>query len=248
MKLLIATPAHGGHVKTAYVKSLVDAQKALMRQGVDCEYMTLASANIANARSFFGTYVLEREDITHLLFIDSDMTFKPLSVERLLSARKAVIGHIYPRKVLSFDKLFEEARSATSREDAMAASVEYVVRHRPGTSSLRVENGLIPVDGVGMGLCLIERQVFERLAATKKIPEHPATARRFGPHLRGTFYGFFDYIVDAGETLSEDLSFCKRWVEACGGDVWGVVTDEIGHIGEATPNAPYMARLRRGLA
>jgi hypothetical protein len=34
-----------------------------------------------------------------------------------------------------------------------------------------------------------------------------------------------------GFTLSEDISFCRRWIEGCGGEIWVNVAHPVTHTG-----------------
>jgi hypothetical protein len=58
-EILIATPAYEGNFKTGYVKSLF-AQKMLNEQRIKHDYMTIEISDIATARNYFASYMLER--------------------------------------------------------------------------------------------------------------------------------------------------------------------------------------------
>jgi hypothetical protein len=59
-------------------------------------------------------------------------------------------------------------------------------------------------------------------------------------------FGFFDPIYRADEYASEDMAFCERWRELCGGEVWALVSRKIGHIGEMVFDTPYIEKLKGG--
>ena len=50
----------------------------------------------------------------------------------------------------------------------------------------------------------------------------------------------------ADEYASEDMAFCERWRELCGGEVWALVSRKIGHIGEMVFDTPYIEKLKGG--
>jgi hypothetical protein len=67
--------------------------------------------------------------------------------------------------------------------------------------------------------------------------------------LDGPFYDFFGEItLEDGDSLSEDHSFCKRWRSIPGNEIWAVVDEPIGHVGDMVYNAPYLNRLLQGKA
>jgi len=47
------------------------------------------------------------------------------------------------------------------------------------------------------------------------------------------FYDFFGEItLEDGDSLSEDYSFCKRWRSMPDSEIWAVVDEPIGHVGD----------------
>jgi hypothetical protein len=52
-------------------------------------------------------------------------------------------------------------------------------------------------------------------------------------------------VVD-GQYLGEDYSFCKRWIEVCGGQIYAVVDQEIFHVGPMPVIGRYVDKLKAG--
>ena len=102
------------------------------------------------------------------------------------------------------------------------------------------------VDRIALGCSVIRRDVFESLIAdgvARQLPEH--SGERGG--LKGPFYDFFSEItLENGVRLSEDYSFCKRWRGLPDHEIWAVIDESIGHVGEMIYRAPYLNRLLRG--
>ena len=46
----------------------------------------------------------------------------------------------------------------------------------------------------------------------------------------------------------EDIAFCRRWVEGCGGEIWSSVDEAIVHIGQENFVGQYLFKLQRGEA
>src|SRR5262249_35175675 len=115
---------------------------------------------------------------THVLSVDSDMEFTPSDVDRLIALNTDVAGHVYPKR----------------------ANQGFVV-HIEKSGSITIAKGVAKVAGVGMGLTLIARSVFEKLS--------PVVDVQIIGGLRMPSY--FQPIVENDERLSDDYSFCKRW-------------------------------------
>ena len=207
MKLMVAIPAYGGSIKNGCVDSLLKLQAGLRDRGVAADYGIVNIVDIAATRNYYASYLLQRAEHTHLLFVDSDMAFEPATVWKLLDAQKPLVGCVYPKR------------------KANGGFVVY--NHGP----IRAKNGMARVEGIGMGLCLIQAQVFHALLNTGKIAK--LTGHPFAAHgLKGPLLGFFDATPVEGEYTTEDYAFCRRWRTLCGGEVLALVSEEIGHIGE----------------
>ena len=244
--ILIATPAYGANVKIQYMESILRTVQAFQRRGLRYDFRGTVNAEVVTARNFLASVMYERPQYTHLLFVDADMAFAPASVEKLLDAGKPLIGCIYPKKRLSASTFARAARAHADDSTALASAFDFVVRHPAGTKRVQVTNGICRVLGLGMGLTLIERRVFVDLLATGKIATN--AKHDLGPDgLDGPLYGFFDPLQSEGsQYVSEDFSFCERWVRLCGGEVLALPAEEISHIGDFTYRASYLDRLKAG--
>ncbi len=246
--ILIATPAYGSNVKLQFLNSLLQTQDTFNRKGIRHAFLGAANAEIVAARNFLASFMLERAEFTHLLFIDSDMAFAPAAVERLLSADKSLIGCICPRRKIDLDAYARLSGKGATPAVATAGALDFVVRYAPGTRNVEIAKGLVPVLGVGMALTLIHRRVFSALLESGRVVRYERHG--FGPEgLRGPMYGFFDPIQDSGAGhVSEDFSFCERYVNAAGGEVWALASEVVHHVGDFSYAGSYLDHLAaRGL-
>jgi hypothetical protein len=204
---MVAIPAYGGSIKNGCVLSLLKLQHSLHTRGLSAEYGILSVAGISEVRNFYASILLQRAEHSHLLFVDSDMAFEPSTFWKLVDAQKPFVGCIYPKR------------------KANAGFVVY--NHGP----IRAKNGLARVEGIGMGLCLIQAACFRALLNTGQIAKY--SGHGFESHgLLGPLLGFFDPVPKDGEYTAEDYAFCYRWRTLCGGDVWALASEDVGHIGE----------------
>jgi hypothetical protein len=237
--ILIATPAHGGWVKIQTMDSIFMIQNALAARA-SFKFRHISLSDIALARNLLASAFLGDTTYTHLLFVDADMTFTPDVVAALLDADKPVIGAIYPMRRLNLAKFFESAKTMTM-ERAIAAASEFAATLNPGATT--INHGLLPVRGIGMGLCLIRRDALEIMSVSGIPQSKPGHTAGNSDRLDHILFGFFDHLTaPGGGQLSEDYSFCERW-RLCGGEIWGLATDHVGHIGEMEFRANFIDRL-----
>ncbi|HTI67055.1 MAG TPA: hypothetical protein VL460_05855 [Caulobacteraceae bacterium] len=240
MHILIASPTYGG-VGAEFMRAVLDLQMWLVKQGIGVTTAHHGMAEVARSRNLLATGFYEQPELTHLLFVDSDIHFEPEAVAALIAADRPLVGCVYPRRTIDYDRLIAAARRLTDRRAIIASAMDYVVV--PDGETLELENGLCRVAGIGMGLCLIRRDVFEGLMATGGIKQDFAGAA--GRALKGPVLGFFDPIPSETGFIAEDLSFCRRWRDA-GGDVWACIDQDIAHVGLMTFRARMIDALTAG--
>ena len=160
---------------------------------------------------------------THLLFVDSDMSFTPDLILSMLDSEHPLVGVIATKKryPIQFVGRAEEAEGEPV-------------------------NGYLQVDGVGAGILLFSREVISEMLL--KLPEivdkypidrHPASELILSQGLTRLLRPFDPIVNMQIGRLSEDLSFSHRWKYGCGGQVWANIDKSIGHIGRHEFRASY---------
>lgn len=210
-KIYVALTTHRSIVDTACAVSLADLFHHFGANKIAGILRVADGADIAIARDYQVAEMLGGQGFTHILFVDSDMAFPFSLVTTLIGAKRDVIGCAYPQRFI----------------DRNGAPVGYVPDSIKAGHFKSAEP--IEVAHIGMGLCLIAKTAFEKLAATRKI----ASERLHGKQcLR-----FFQRLTVNGSTAGEDVSFCHRWREFCGGKVYAIASKEIAHIGRVEVRA-----------
>jgi len=186
---------------------------------------------ITRGRNYFVSLLLANNQYTHLLFIDADITFNPISIVRMIHANKDIVAGAYPKKGLNWDKVIPLVQQ-NQHAHLQQISCEYAVNFK-SIDELNVENGFIPIDYAGTGFMLIQRHVLETMV--KHHPELKYTNDVLGydhPKNRDFFYSLFDCLIDptSKRYLSEDYAFCKRWLNL-GGEIWLDLTCQLSHMG-----------------
>jgi hypothetical protein len=251
MHVLIATPTAGGIVKALYATTLVKTVIALKDAGWGVDFLTVDSAYISRARNYFAHILLNKPHFTHLVMIDSDMSFEGQVICRLLRCNKPVVAAAYSQRQMDMMTFAQVARNSELKlADLTALALKYNLQPEleAGARHLRVIDGMCRVNYIALGCAVIRRDAFESLIAAEMVRLRPDRfLQRSG--LAGPFYDFFDEItLEDYDILSEDYSFCKRWRSIPGNEIWAVVDEPIGHVGDMVYGAPYLNRLVQGKA
>jgi hypothetical protein len=169
---------------------------------------------------------------THLLFIDSDISFNYRMIERMLNYDKDICLVPYPIKGLDFNKIKTRIKEG-SPLDARLLGNQYTMAV-PDPNNVKVDNGFIEVERGPAGCMLIKRSVIEALI--KEYPEftiHQHTLIDGKLVLREHMYNFFDTYWDpkAKTYTGEDFYFCKLAKHA-GIKMYALVDEYISHHGE----------------
>ncbi len=248
VKVLICVPSFRGSIMTHTAASLIDTVWTMAELGIGMQFRNVDSAEIVSIRNAMGSYMMTQDDLTHLLFIDDDMKFDPDTIIGLLRSNKDVIGAVCPFRKIDLAAFRKAAVEGKSLEQCEAAATEFVVRHYP--DQIAVNEGIFKIRGIGMAVTLIRRNVLQTMV-DRNVVEKRRRPESIGPDPMGNMdiYGFFDPIKDINSEslLSEDYSFCQRWYDNCGGEVFALCDATIGHIGPHTFSGKYLDRLKIGM-
>lgn len=256
MKVLVATPAYDEKVTVTYFSTMIGIKELFERNvpRIECDFFMFSHALVAYSRNVFASRMLEHPDYTHLLMIDSDTGFHPNLVMRMLQLDKPICAGMYPKRYLDLDRLMTIARSmpedtAEARKKALHTAFEFVAEsdlmlEGEGTQrTLNIERGFARCHAAGTGVMLVKRFVLEEMR--KRFPELVAPSVPGGATTltKEFFQPFNEYKLADGHTLSEDLSFCRRWSQEMGGEIWTNIDDEFTHQGNMRYKARFMDKL-----
>jgi hypothetical protein len=240
INILIGTPCYGGLVHESYMRSLINLVQVLNSRKIKHTIYTIGNESlITRARNSIVAKLIGTPQFTHLLFIDSDITFDPESIIRFLLKRKPVVGGCYPKKNINWDKVKENINKYKdiNNDTLMAKSLEYAVNifaeSNDGNYNAQVIDGWIKVSNIATGFLLIERTVFDILI--EKYPDSKYVNDVEGYMSKETddnFYSFFDTMVHptSKRYLSEDYAFSQKWLDS-GGEIWLDLTCSLTHTG-----------------
>jgi GT2 family glycosyltransferase len=161
-----------------------------------------SGANITNARNEIATAFLDRHDADWLWFVDTDMTFEPDVLDRLVDA-----AHPQDRPILG-------ALCFSLQDGYRAAPTLYTIRPdgKAGRTFYYPKDTLVR-SMTGTGCLLIHRTALETIRASGRFP---------------TAYPFFQECAFGDLPVGEDLTFCIR-AEAIGIPVHVDTSIKCGH-------------------
>lgn len=264
--LFIAVPIDAG-ISSGFVDSVQNLMSHLKEKKIKATYYQLANDSlITRARNNLVASFLRHAHFTHFLFIDSDLTFSPQAVIRLLDFNKPVSAAAYPLKTVDYDGIIEEGKKSDCNKETLPLSTARFVlnlitdvsdadKGADGQMSLPIQNMFTKVSETGTGFLMIHRAVFYKMM--KELPNdwfrNDVSAlvplQSFGDKLNiKLFWTFFDQMIHAKSRryLSEDYAFCQKWRDM-GGDVWLDLSQTIFHTGpHAFGGNLYLQLARKG--
>lgn len=234
--LLIATPCYGGLLYEGYFRSILNAASVLSQVGIKTSIKTISNESlITRARNTLVSFFLTKEEYTHMLFIDADVSFEPMAIISLLKANKPVISGIYPKKGYNWKKITRLIEIQPNWKNGVQSRLlDYVVNFL--SNKIEIEKNLVKVKDAPTGFMMIQKNTFSVLKET--YPElsykndlEGLDENDFSPE---NFWLFFDCIKDEdGRYLSEDYAFC-RLVQRAGLDCWADLGVNLNHTGTHT--------------
>ncbi len=229
--VFLATPCYGGVVTQGYMQSVIGVMQQAPLDGYDVTLALLGQdALITRSRNTLLAHFMANDAATHILFIDSDISFDSALVGRLIASGKDLVAACYPLKTYYWDA---DAKQRLRRgEPVDTAGMRYVGELSEGAMAER-EGDLATATYVGTGFMLISRSAIVRMIAAYPETEYKTIhAYAEKQSCSSQFYALFDCMIDpiTQTYLSEDFTFCHRW-RALGGQVWLDTRSRLTHTG-----------------
>ena len=183
LKVLIATPAYDGRLDVWYTTSLVNSVRIAQDNGIFLHPVFMSyDALVQRARNDLFKLALEYDAV---IWIDSDLEWNPMWIMELLGSGKDVIGGTYRKKT----------------DDAELYTVK--------TKDLTATDGLIKVDGLGMGFVKMSKKAVQALWDASQPYQNEGREGRMVCDIQ---------IVD-GQLVSEDNVVTRKLADL-GFDIW----------------------------
>ena len=143
MRILVGIPSVDNKINVNVVHSFLDQLPFIVENHHRVQCKTVTHTLIHNARNGIAK---DAVDYDYLFFLDSDCVIPPNTLKRLVEHDKDIVSGLYFQRREPFLPVLYN-----KREDGTYRSI------------IDYDKGLLEVEGVGMGVCLIKRRVLEKL-------------------------------------------------------------------------------------
>lgn len=255
--LVILTPCYNSTVFVSYMESLIQTFAMCKEFGLRMKvHFCKNDSLVSRARNNLVAKAMTDKNMTHMLFIDADITWDPIDIVKLILADKGVVGGIYPIKNYNWGNFSEDpdfvrkimAKKQNSQLNNMMSDLQFLktnmVKYNVNyeSSVLNVTNNLAKVRHLATGFMMIKRAVIESMMRGFPDTKYTDDVGFLTGEENNFAYALFDCGVEEGHYFSEDWLFCHRWTKM-GGGVYIDVTINLDHTGIETFKGSYISSI-----
>jgi hypothetical protein len=264
-KLYILTPCYGSMCHVDYISCMMQTIELFrsLNFPIQVEFCKNDSL-VTRARNNLAARAMADPSCTHIMFIDSDISWTPVDVLKLVLCEKELCGGIYPLKHYNWNKLVSDPKNPYNSNavqtfiDKKNASqlktfitdeqmVQYnMVRYNVNYLSnyLTIENNLSEVRHLATGFMMIRRCVFEKMFRAFPSTKYVDDVCFLKEHENPFAYALFDTGCEDGHFFSEDWLFCSRWCKMSKNHkIYADVSINLSHSGVEVYSGSYIASI-----
>ena len=256
-KVVILTPCYGSVCFVNYVFCIIKTKEVFKYYDIPLKIEFCKNDSlVTRARNNLVAKAMSDVTVTHLMFIDNDITWDPVNIIKLIIANKPIVGGIYPLKKYNWEKLANDpeyikkmiekknnSRVKNIMDDDLLVQyslLNYNLNHIG--NSIKIENNLTEVRHVATGFMMIKRGVIEKMSEAFPHTKYIDDVNYLEEHENRYAYALFDCGVEDGHYLSEDWLFCNRW-KKIGGKVYIDVSINLSHTGIEQYNGSFLSTI-----
>lgn len=259
--IYILTPCFGSVCFVNYIECLMKTKELCRELGIRLEVLFCKSDSlVTRARNNLIAKAMSDPEMTHILFIDNDITWVPTDILKLLIADKSIIGGIYPFKKYNLDKLIPTEEHPNQVQDMINVKnnshlheindkdaiemnlLTYNVNYN--SKEVKIKNNLTQVKHVATGFMMMQRNVIEKMIKSYSSTKYTDDINFLITEENKYAYALFDCGVVDDHYLSEDWMFCNRWT-LLEGEIWIDVSINLTHTGIHDFKGCYISSLLR---
>jgi len=256
-KVCILTPCYGGMCYVSYMCCLMNTKEILQKYGISVKLeFCKGDSLVSRARNNLVAKAMSDPSVTHIFFIDSDISWDPVNVLKLLLADKPIIGGIYPLKNYNWDTLIKnknhvneiiEKKNKSLLKDVLDddlliqhSLLTYNLNHK--SKQVTIKKNLIEVKHIATGFMMIKRELFESMFEKYADTKYTDDVSFLNEEENKFAYALFDCGVEDDHYLSEDWMFCNRWSKI-GGELFVDISINLTHTGVENFNGSFITSL-----
>lgn len=243
--ICILTPCYGSMCYVNYVYCLIKTKEVFELYGIGLKIEFCKNDSlVSRARNNLVAKAMAMPNITHIMFIDNDITWDPINIIKLMIADKPIVGGIYPLKKYNWEKIAQNKNFVTDiikrkNESNMKDFIDddtliqysllnYNVNYF--NNEVKIEKNLAEVRHIATGFMLIKRGAIEKMMEAFPNTKYVDDVHFLEKNENDYAYALFDCGVEDNHYLSEDWMFCSRWTKM-GGKLWIDVSINLSHTG-----------------
>lgn len=210
-----------------YLQSVISLTRLGAALGFEVSFSAMCNESLLQRGRNYLVDQFLRSDHTHLLFIDSDIAFRPEDVLGMLRADKGIIGASYSNKHIDW------AGVARAVQDGCRGNDLARIAGQSDIGGSVTAGGVLETETLKTGFVLIRRDVLEQITIAYPDhfykPDHPGMAHFDGSRRIQMFYSLeIDPLTR--KLLLEYEFFCRSW-KRIGGKLYLLPAATAAHIG-----------------
>ena len=254
-KLYILTPCYGGMCHLNYTCALIKTIDIFKTYHFPLQVEFCRNDSlISRARNNLVAKAMNDPEMTHILFIDSDITWDPMDIFKLILSNKSLIGGVYPLKhyfwnkiipMNNLEKLLEKRTNSPImsklyseekfiKQNLLKYNVNYI------KSNLAIDNNIAEVKHIATGFMMCQRVLLETMMKQYSETKYIDDVSFLSGNENQFAYALFDCRVEDNHYLSEDWLFCNRWSKM-GGKIFIDVSIDLIHTGQEDYSGSYIS-------
>ena len=242
----ILTPCYGSVCYVNYVYSLMMTLEVFRQYKITAIVEFCKSDSlVTRARNNLVAKAMNDPNMTHILFIDNDISWEPFDILKLLLHDKNIVGGIYPLKNYHWNKLLENngesVKNMIEKKNKSQLSnfindenmiqynlLNYNINYK--SNEIKIEKNLTEVKHIPTGFMLLKRSVIEKMQEAYPSTKYTDDVHFLTEEENKYCYALFDCGVEDKHYFSEDWMFCHRWSKM-GGKLWIDISINLTHTG-----------------
>lgn len=206
---------YGGMCTGKYAEAMIRLAAECTKMGIQlATVFNLNSSLVPHARNTCANLFMRSKEMTHLLFIDADITFQAGDILAMFG----LVGDGSKHPIMG--------AACALKTDTPTLNVFGL----PNQTLIKSE-APVEVARIGTGLMMIHRSALERIA--EAFPQH----RYKDPETSNMAQMFFQSGIEGDRYVGEDFWFCRRARE-CGVSIWLAPWAMTEHAGARTYKGP----------
>jgi hypothetical protein len=262
-KIYILTPCFASLCYVHYVNCLMRTIELFKTYNVDLQIEFCRNDSlVSRARNNLVARAMNDPKMTHIMFIDNDISWDPLDILKLMISGKQLVGGIYPLKNYNWGDLLKDkqnpfnsnvVQTMVSRKNQSQfkniisdeSMIQYnILRYNVNykDNAINIQQNLAEIKHLATGFMMIKRDVIEKMSKAFPSTKYTDDVHFLRPEENEFAYALFDCGVEEGHYFSEDWLFCHRWTKM-GGSIWMDVSINLTHTGIEDYRGSYLASL-----